>query len=531
MRSNRKFRGGVKAIPANDPILIIGAGIGGLVCAALLTARGEKVVVIEKEAGPGGKVRQLPVDGTMIDAGPTVFTMRDVFDSLFDACGASLDDYVAARPMTVLARHGWGDGSRLDLHADPEVSEANIEAFAGPNAAHGYRRFRKEAKRLHDALDAPFLRASKTDPLTLGWRMGWRGFPDWLTLRAYTSLWRALGSYFPDPRLRQLFGRYTTYCGSSPFLTPATLMLIAHVEAKGVWAIDGGMSALAMALERLAREKGASFRYGVGVAQIDVQGGRASGVRLVNGEMLAASRVIFNGDPAALGAGLLGQQAARATRKMPEKARSLSALVWLAKAKTRGFALDHHNIFFSDDYPCEFNQIKQGSAPSTPTAYVCALDRHMGRAPLDTERLQIIVNAPANGDSHAFSPEEKEICTRNMLARLSACGLELEQPLPHQLVTPSDFATLFPATGGALYGRASHGWAASFLRPGSRTAIPGLYCAGGATHPGAGVPMAALSGILASEAILADRASTRWFPRKAIAGGMSTRSAMTAPTG
>lgn len=510
-----------RAIPASDPILIIGAGIGGLVSAALLAARGEKVVVIEKEAGPGGKIRQLPVDGAMIDAGPTVFTMRDVFDGVFEACGASLDDYVTIRPMTVLARHAWSDGSVLDLHADAEISEANVEAFAGQKAAGGYRRFRKEAKRLHDALDQPFLRASKTDPMTLGWRMGWRGVPDWLTLRAYTSLWRALGSYFPDPRLRQLFGRYTTYCGSSPFLTPATLMLIADVEAKGVWAIEGGMSALATAVERLAREKGARFRYGVGAARIEVHNGKASGVRLADAEVLAASQVIFNGDPAALADGLLGQEAL-AVRKVEEKARSLSALVWLAHGKTSGFDLAHHNVFFSNDYAAEFREIAAGHAPSQPTAYVCALGQ---------DRLQIIVNAPANGDSHIYSPEEKETCTANMLERLSACGLELEQPFPHQLVTPNDFANLFPATGGALYGRASHGWAASFLRPGSRTKIPGLYCAGGATHPGAGVPMAALSGRLASEALLADRASTRWFQPRAIAGGMSTRSAMTVPTG
>jgi 1-hydroxycarotenoid 3,4-desaturase len=489
------------------------------------------VVVIEKEAGPGGKVRQLAVDGAMIDAGPTVFTMRDVFDSLFADCGASFADCVSVRPLKILARHAWSDGSRLDLHADPEVSEANIEALAGPDAAQGFRRFRKEAKRLHDALDASFLRAPKTDPLTLGWRMGWRGLPDWLTLRAYTPLWRALGGYFPDPRLRQLFGRYTTYCGSSPFLTPATLMLIAHVEAKGVWAIEGGISALAKALEQLARENGASFRYGVGVSRIEVQRGRACGVRLANGEVVAGNRIIFNGDPAALGQGLLGQDVAHATRKMPEKARSLSALVWLARARTHGFDLNHHNVFFSPDYRSEFEEIKSGRTPSAPTAYVCALDRGDDSRPAGAERLQIIVNAPANGDRHTYSSEEKELCSRDMLARLSACGLELEQPFPHQLVTPTDFANLFPATGGALYGRASHGWAASFLRPGSRTAIPGLYCAGGATHPGAGVPMAALSGMLASKAILADLSSTRWSRRKDTVGGMSTRSAMTAPTG
>jgi 1-hydroxycarotenoid 3,4-desaturase len=188
-------------------------------------------------------------------------------------------------------------------------------------------------------------------------------------------------------------------------------------------------------------------------------------------------------------------------------------------------------VFFSSNYVSEFEAIKAGQPPNAPTAYVCALDRGEGQKPDDFERLQIIVNAPANGDSHSYTPEEKTLCTSNMLKCLKACGLELEQPFPHQLVTPTDFANLFPATGGALYGRASHGWAASFLRPGSRTSIPGLYCAGGATHPGAGVPMAALSGKLAIEALLSDRTSARWFRPRAIAGGMSMPSAMTVPTG
>ncbi len=496
--------------------LVIGAGIGGLVSALMLASQGIQVTVIEKEPAAGGKVRQLGVDGALIDAGPTVFTMRHVFDRIFAAAGASLDDYVTIRRETLLARHGWGDGSSLDLYADVEKSCEAINAFAGKQAEQGFRRFSAEAKRLHDALDRPFLQGSKTDPLSLGWRMGLRGLPDWLNLRAYRSLWSALGSYFPDPRLRQLFGRYTTYCGSSPFRTPATLMLIADVEARGVWAIDGGMSALAAALERLARQQGVMFRYGQAARRVMLQGRRAIGVELASGEQISASSVVFNGDPAALASGLLGDELASSTRAMPAKSRSLSALVWLAKTKTSGFPLAHHNVFFSEDYAAEFNDIAAGRPPAAPTAYVCKLGE---------DRLQIIVNAPANGDHHIYSTQEKEQCTHAMLTRLNACGLQLEHPLRHQLVTPTDFSNLFPATGGALYGRASHGWAASFLRPGSRTAIRGLYLAGGATHPGAGVPMAALSGVQASAALLSDRASMLPFRRKAIAGGISMRSA------
>jgi 1-hydroxycarotenoid 3,4-desaturase len=496
----------------------------------LLAARGLKVVVVEKEAACGGKVRQLKVGGASIDAGPTVFTMRSVFDSVFAEAGAALDDHVKLHKAGRLARHAWGPEERLDLYADPEKSADAIGDFAGAKAAAGFRSFSAEAKRIFDILDKPFLHDSKCYPPELMWRIGLWRVKALIDIRPYETLWKVLKEHFDDPRLLQLFGRYTTYCGSSPFQTPATLMLIAHVEAQGVWAIDGGINALAHALESLARERGVKFRYNASVSRITVRDKIATGVELQNGEHLPASMVIFNGDPAALASGLLGHDVAPAALEVPDKARSLSAMVWLAHATTKGFDLGHHNVFFGPDYASEFRDIKNGSPPLAPTAYVCALDRAndqpIGAERLHVrERLQIIVNAPANGDRHQYTQGERDRCTSDMLERLTHCGLELETPLPHELVTPTDFAKLFPATGGALYGRASHGWAASFLRPGSRTSIRGLYCAGGATHPGAGVPMAALSGRLAAQAVLSDLGSTASSRPKAIAGGMSTHSA------
>jgi 1-hydroxycarotenoid 3,4-desaturase len=523
---------GSSNIIQGSPTVIIGAGIGGLVSAVLLATRGMKVTVLEKESRPGGKVRQLEVDGAPIDAGPTVFTMRSVIDAIFESAGERSEDHIRLHQADRLARHAWGPEDRLDLYADADRSMEAIGEFAGAKAAAGFRNFTKEAKRIFEILDTPFLHNSKTYPPGLMWRIGLWRVKALIDIRPYESLWKVLKEHFDDPRLLQLFGRYTTYCGSSPFQTPATLMLIAHVEAQGVWAIEGGMSALATALEKLAKSQGVVFRYDTPVARIDVHNQSVTAVELASGERIATEKIIFNGDPAALASGLLGDDVTPAVRKVPVAARSLSALVWLANCKTSGFPLDHHNVFFSPDYPREFQEIKAGSLPGAPTAYVCALDRGTGQThELGRERLQVIVNAPANGDHHIYSTEERETCTSNMLARLSACGLELENPLPHRLVTPSEFATLFPATGGALYGRASHGWAASFLRPGSRTAIRGLYCAGGATHPGAGVPMAALSGRQASEALLSDHISTRWFNRRDIAGGISTRSVMTNATG
>jgi 1-hydroxycarotenoid 3,4-desaturase len=435
--------------------------------------------------------------------------MRDVFAEIFAACGADLDDHLTMRRATTLARHAWGH-DRLDLFADPQASEAAIGDFAGAAAACGYRAFRAEARRIFDALDRPFLRRTNTDPITLGWRMGLRGFADYCTLRPYTSLWQALGGYFADPRLRQLFGRYATYCGSSPFKCPATLMLIAHVEASGVWLIDGGMHRLAIALESLGRMNGVRFRYGTPVHEILVERGRTVGVTLPDGELVAASAVVCNADPAAITAGRFGTAAARATSPVPYHRRSLGAMVWTGRARVSGFPLVRHNVFFSNDYAAEFAALADGRLADAPSVYVCAQDRDAATPEPSaggSERLQIIVNAPPLGDGFT----QAEIATI--------------------LTTPGGFESLCPSTGGALYGPASHGWAASFRRQGSRTRIPGLYCAGGSTHPGAGVPMAALSGRLAAECLLTDRAST-WRSRPMVTpGGTSTRPARTAPTG
>jgi 1-hydroxycarotenoid 3,4-desaturase len=517
-------------------VVVVGAGIGGLVSAALLGARGFAVTVVEKEERPGGKVRRVCVDGQPVDAGPTVFTLRGVFEEIFAEAGAALTDHVTLRAPEVLARHAWDEGARLDLYADPLASEAAIGDFAGAGAARGYRAFRAEAQRIHGILDKSMMRAGKVSwPLPLMWRIGLLRVGDLAAIRPYESLWKVLGEHFTDPRLRQLFGRYSTYCGSSPFETPATLMLVAHVEAMGVWLIDGGMSALAEALVNLGRANGVTYRFGAPVGTVLIERGRAAGVVLAGDERIAADAVIVNADPAALAAGCFGPDAVRAAAPMPVRRRSLSAFTWLAHAQTSGFALQHHNVFFSGDYPAEFRDIRAGQPPESPSVYVCAQDRdgpQLVSGPVQgRERLQIIVNAPANGDSHIYTPKEIDQCGEAMTARLKRCGLMLEAPLVHELAHPQTFAKLFPATGGALYGRASHGWAASFLRQGTRTKIPGLFCAGGSTHPGAGVPMAALSGRLAAETITRMLASMRRFHPAATVGGTSMRSATTGATG
>lgn len=515
-------------------VVVVGAGIGGLASALRLAVAGIEVTLVEAAPTPGGKMRQLQVDGAAIDAGPTVFTMRWVFDELLQGTGTTLDALLALQPLSVLARHAWrGHDATLDLFADRARSTEAIGRFSGAAEARRFEAFCAQARAVYDALEGPYIRAPRPSPLGMSRGLGPRGLATLAGLGPFASLWRSLARHFHDPRLQQLFGRYATYCGASPWQAPATLMLVAQVELAGVWSVGGGMHAVAQAFSALGARLGVRQRFGQRVERVIVEGGRARGVRLAGGEPLRADAVIFNGDPQALVQGLLGDGARPAVPRRPHAQRSLSALTWAVHARASGFPLVRHNVFFDRDYRSEFDDIfRARRLPRQGTVYVCAQDRDDdAAAPAGAERLLCLVNAPADGDRRAFTPTETDPCEFQSLALLHDCGLTLA-PRAHQvrLTTPTDFARLFPASGGALYGTATHGWMSSFRRPGARSALPGLYLAGGGVHPGPGVPMAALSGLRAAEALTADLASTRRWHPVATSGGTSTPSAMTAAT-
>jgi 1-hydroxycarotenoid 3,4-desaturase len=362
-------------------------------------------------------------------------------------------------------------------------------------------------------------------------------------------MWRTLARHFRDPRLQQLFGRYATYCGASPWAAPATLMLVAQVEMDGVWKVDGGMHAVACKLAELAQRRGARLRYGLHADEILVRDGRACGVRVrpadaLDGatETIAADSVVFNGDAGALPLGLLGEAARRAAPAVTPNERSLSAVTWSLSARTHGQPLAQHNVFFHHDYASEFADIfGRQRLPRQGTVYVCAQDRNDDsrlRDGLVAERLLCLVNAPAVGDAatDALDAAEIDSCEHNSFALLQRCGLTVERhPRSTVITTPRDFHRLFPATGGALYGRGfsdrlTRGWMTLFKRAAAHSGLPGLYLAGGSVHPGPGVPMAAMSGQLAAATLLAHLDSTSRSHRVVISGGMSTPSAMTAST-
>jgi len=525
----------VVGLPLRDRhVAIIGAGVGGLAAAMLLSARGMRVTVIERAGRAGGKMSGVTIAGQALDSGPTVFTLKPVFQELFAQCGVDFDRHVATRPLSILARHAWPDGGRLDLYADKGRSAAAIADFAGRADADGFRRFCRDAERIYRTLEKPFLRAPAPSLAGLIGSAGLSGLPRLAAIRPFTTLWKALDGYFRDPRLKQLFARYATYSGASPFAAPATLMLIAHVEQAGVWSIDGGMYRLAGAMQTVAESQGAEFRFGVEARDIETHHGRVSGVALADGSVIAADAVIANADAGALRSGLLGTAAAQALPDRPPPAPSLSAVTWAMTGRAEGFDLARHTVFFSDDYAGEFDDIlKHGDLPRRPTVYICAQDRHDGPPPdaPGEERFLCLVNAPAHVGGRQYTRMEIEQCQTRMQCLLMNCGLRLQMTGGAPVMrAPADYAAMFPGSGGALYGPAMHGWKAAFRRPPVTTRLPGLYLAGGSVHPGPGVPMAALSGRMAALRLCADSGLTAPSRRADMAGGISMQSAMTGGT-
>ncbi len=297
-----------------ERVVVIGAGIGGLVAAYELAARGLDVTLVERAAAPGGKMREIAVAGRAIDSGPTVLTMRWVFEELFAAHGEDFSDHVKLSPAEILARHAWSEHERLDLFADNERSADAIGDFAGLAEAQRFLEFSERARATYATLEVPFIKSAGATPISLARGAGLKGLGDLWRISPFTTLWHALGTYFHDQRLRQLFGRYATYCGSSPFAAPATLMLVAHVEQSGVWLVEGGMHRLAVALAEAASAHGARFRYGAEAREIEAKSGKVSGVTLASGERFDCDAVIVNGDVAAIAAGCFGEAARLASR-------------------------------------------------------------------------------------------------------------------------------------------------------------------------------------------------------------------------
>jgi phytoene desaturase len=492
------------------PVVIIGAGLGGLSAAIHLASAGKQVVVLEQNAAPGGKMSEVRQDGFRWDTGPSVITMRPVLDDLFHSAGRRLEDYLELTPVEPLTRYFYPDGTIIDATRDLPRMLAQIEKL-DERDVEGYLFFLAYAARLHRITGESFI-YDQPPSLRSFFKVSPLDIPGVDGLR---NMHQAQESFVRSPHLRQLLGRFATYVGASPYLAPATLNVIAHVELNGgVWYPRGGIYRIAEAYAQLAQELGVEICTNSTVEGIEVTGGRASAVRLSGGERIAASAVVANVDVETVYEKLLPplpnvrKRLLRLERQEP----SCSGFALLLGVRGQHPQLAHHNIFFSSDYRREFEQIfSEGRPPDEATIYVAITSHSTPEdAPPGCENWFVLVNTPALGAGWDWEKETGAYTIRilDQLAQqpFSQPGQDLrDRLLVKKTLTPADIARLSGARRGALYGASSNSRWAAFRRPHNRSAeVNGLYFAGGTAHPGGGVPMVTLSGKVASRLLLLD---------------------------
>ncbi|MFQ3534852.1 MAG: phytoene desaturase family protein [Aggregatilineales bacterium] len=487
---------------AEQPIVIIGGGIGGLSAAIRLAAAGERVIIFEQNERLGGKMGEWRAEGFRWDTGPSVITMPHVFDELFAAAGRRTADYLTLQPAEPLTRYFYRDGTILDATRDLPRMLVQIQQIE-PRDVEGYLAYLGYAARLHRITGKVFIYDTPPTPASL-FKVPLR---DALRVDAMRSMDAAIHSFVRSPHLRQLLGRFATYVGASPYRAPATLNVIAHVELNGgVYYPRGGIYAVAQAMARLAAELGVETYTGCPVQRILVENRRVQGVQVGN-ERISAKAIIANVDVATVYEKLLPSEAVRAAyvRRLLQTEPSCSGYVLLLGVEGQHERLAHHNIFFTQDYRAEFQDIfERAVPPSDPTVYVAITAKSdPEHAPPGMENWFVLINAPALSERYDWAKNAPRYRDK-VLETLAKFGVTPQIRAEHQL-TPVDIARLTGARRGALYGTSSNTPFAAFLRPHNRAhGVSGLYFAGGTAHPGGGVPMVTLSGGVAARLLLAD---------------------------
>lgn len=516
---------------ANKRIVVIGAGIGGLSAAIRLAAQGYRVQIIERQPQVGGKLNQLKMDGFSFDTGPSLITMPYVFQDLFRAANRRMEEYLDLVPLDITCRYFYRDGLILDAWRDIERLKAE---FARLNAHDGEAlvRFLAFTRTIYQAAADPFLYHSLGSPLAVlstFIRYVLKGHPGIVEKLPERSVWARLQAvfaalspatldecvrkFFVDEHLRQLFDRYATYNGSSPYRVGAVYSIIPYVElADGGWYLQGGIYRLAEGLERLARELGVEVETNCAVRRILVERGKACGIVLADGRVIRCAAVIANSDVVTTHSELLAPTAvSKRLHKLKALEPSCSGFVLLLGIDKQYPQLAHHNIFFSDDYPAEFEDLFTQHIPvRNPTIYVCATTRSdASQAPAGHENLFILVNAPylteASDWKHDGPAYRK--CILDQLAGYVQIDLHdlREHIVCEAMLTPEDFRQKYGSNAGSIYGLSSNARMAPFTRPGNRSReVRGLYFVGGSTHPGGGVPLVMLSGKIVVELIEED---------------------------
>ncbi len=478
---------------------IIGAGIAGLAAAVRLSAQGHQVEVFELNGFPGGKLSEFSLGDYRFDFGPSLFTMPMYVDELFECCGENPRDYFSYERLETVCNYFWEDETRLHAFADHNAFAKEVAQKLGvPSEI--IHKILKNSERKYRLTGKIFLENSLHRLKTwLSWDTLW-SMIQMPTLGLFTTLNAENERYLKHPKLVQLFNRYATYNGSNPYKTAGIMSIIPHFEHTiGAFIPQNGMYDITKSIYELALRQGVKLNFNQKVEEILVEKKQAIGVK-INDKNLFFDKIVSNCDVFYTYKKLLPRE--KQPTRILNQPKSTSALIFYWGIHQTFADLDLHNIFFSNNYKEEFEQLAQGKVGNDPTVYVNITSKYVkGEAPEGCENWFVMVNVP-----HNDGQDWDEIITQTKKNVLKKLSLILKTDISQHIVVeeildPRTIDSKTHSHQGALYGNSSNNRMAAFLRHANFSSnIKGLYFCGGSVHPGGGIPLCLLSAkIVANE--------------------------------
>jgi phytoene desaturase len=467
---------------------IVGAGVAGLASAIRLAAKGHHVEVFEANTYPGGKLTSLEWQGFRFDAGPSLFTLPQLVEELYEVAGQDPRAFEYMQ-LKQASNYFYEDGTRFTAYHDRQQLAQELQHKLGINPDQ-VMQYLDRAKHKYATTFPIFIEYSLhrfKNYLNANFVKGLLAIP---SLDLFDSMNTVNEQTFSDPRLVQYFNRFATYNGSDPYQSPGVLTMIAHLEHNvGTFFPKRGMHGITQALCELGRLLGVQYHLGQPVSEILTKHRKVQGLR-VGQERIPFDVVVSNMDITPTYRKLL--PGIKPPEKILAQEKSSSALIFYWGINRQFAELDLHNVFFTANYPEEFDALfRQKALYHDPTVYVNITSKYKpDDAPAGQENWFVMLNAPQNvgQDWDAMI----DVTRSNTLQKLSRMlGTDIAQHVvAEQILDPRSIEARTSSFGGSLYGNASNNRFAAFLRHKNFSSqLAGLYFCGGSVHPGGGIPL------------------------------------------
>lgn len=497
--------------PRNKKVVVVGAGLGGLSAAISLRAEGFEVEVHEKNERIGGKLNYREIGGFGFDLGPSIFTLPQFFEELWQRAGRRMADYVTLEKVTPHWRNFFEDGLVLDLYEEMDRMKAELAKLPGDPATlwRQFEKFLAYGREQYALCDEGYFRKGLDNVWEMLRHYGWRMI---FKMDHRHSMAESIAAHFEEPHLRSIFEYFIKYVGSSALDAPGYMNLMPLIQFDyGLWYVRGGMYELARGLGRLLDELGVPVHLNSEVAEIGRRGSRVDGITLANGQNIAADYVVCNMEVIPAYRGLLGETGAFVEKLAHRFAPACSGIVLhLGTDRVYG-QLAHHNFFYSKNQHKHFDTVfKQGKLPDDPTIYLVAPTRtDPSKAPAGHDNIKILPHIPPIDPENPFTHEDYVALKDRVVDKLERMGLTdlRKHTVVEDLLTPVDIERMYRSNRGSIYGVVSD-WKRNqaFKAPKQSSKYRNLFFTGGSVNPGGGMPMAVLSGQKVCDRVLREEA-------------------------